>query len=126
MVALPAAASLPVALPTTAASPSTSGIISNLERLSDRIAILIKRSGLAIVGPAEDRAGAACKAQQRAGFHRLQNRDIALGHGSVATAGEATLGRGSSICHRPCHNARRARQQIDEADAHRGSLRFRP
>jgi len=51
-------------------------VVGDLERLAERAAIVVERLILFLRGLAEDRAGDAAIAQQRAGLHLLQPRDV--------------------------------------------------
>ena len=117
-VALPAAASLPAALPMVGcrlrrrAGRRRSGTPGRSPRHSGRCR-RVRRVGLA-----EDRAGAAGEADQRAGLHRLQGRDSRFRQGALV--GEAAFG--GEIEHLPAGHAAkagRARQFRHQRDAHR-------
>ena len=53
-------------------------IVGDLEGLADGDAVALDAGHRSGVGLAEDRAGAAGKANERAGLHRLQRDDLAF------------------------------------------------
>src|SRR5262249_37652692 len=53
-------------------------VVRDLERLAKRGTVTLKRGPLTSVGLAQDRPGHASEAQERSGFHRLQDLDVLL------------------------------------------------
>ena len=121
MVALPAAASLPVALPTSAGSPSTiEKIVGDLERLADRRAEALERLALRWPCRGENPAGLAAEAQQRAGLHRLQRPHLVFTEALRAVAGEAAFrGEIEHLAARHAANPGCAGQRAHQFDADR-------
>ena len=120
-VALPAAASLPVCLPTSAGSPSRSSRSSAIwNAWPTAAAVTLQRRALRGRRCGQNAAGLAGEAQQRAGLHRLQCAHVffaELKRGAVLH--EAALG--GEIEHLAAGHAadaRRARQRHDQLDAH--------
>src|SRR5437763_5003082 len=96
-------------------------IVGNLKRFADRCAKTCKRFALLCAGAAENAAGLAGEAQQRAGLHRLQHPYFAL---AVTDCAEAAFGcKVEHLAARHAAETGGARQRIYEFNAH-GRLRM--
>src|SRR6202011_1878295 len=88
-------------------------IVGDLEGFAERAAVVVERLIFLWRGLAEDRAGNAAVAQQRAGLHLLQPRDI----DRFAVAEAALAGEVEHLAPHHAANSRRARQRAGQQKA---------
>ena len=93
-------------------------IVGDLEGFAERAAVIVERLIFLLRGLAEDGAGDAAEAQQRAGLHLLQPRDV----DRLAVAEPAFAGEVEHLAADHAADAGGARQRPRQQQAHRGVL----
>ena len=89
-------------------------IVGDLEGFAERAAVIVERLIFLLRGLAEDRAGDAAVAQQRAGLHLLQPRDV----DRLAVAEAAFAGEIEHLAADHAADAGGARQRAGQQQAH--------
>ena len=93
-------------------------IVGDLEGFAERAAVIVERLVFVLRGLAEDRAGDAAEAQQRAGLHLLQPRHV----DRLAVAEAAFAGEIEHLAAGHAADAGGARQRARQQQAHVGVL----